>query len=151
MTGLVYFSWVEFKEFTSAPTAPLVVLAYHQTGFPDSDNDLALILPILISSIRMNSALDECLLILLKFLHRIRASYVSLPLTLSTEMVTPLCAILPTIPGAHPDPVVRQSNHRVALLHETKPFRITTLPVCLARYCLGPVHRICLVEARNFY
>ena len=40
-----FLEWT-FKEFTSAPTtAPLVVLAYHQTGFPDSDNDLALILP----------------------------------------------------------------------------------------------------------
>ena len=71
-TRIHTFLGCTIKELKSAPTtAPLVVLAYHQTSFPDSDNDLAPILPILIFSIQINSALDECLSILLKFLHRI--------------------------------------------------------------------------------
>ncbi|EDR06734.1 uncharacterized protein LACBIDRAFT_299557 [Laccaria bicolor S238N-H82] len=101
----------------------LVVVAYHQTGFLDSDNDLAPILPILISSIQINSALDECLSILLKFLHRIRASSVSPPPTLSPEIVTPLCTILPTIASAHPDPLVRHQAFRIisSVLTLTQP------------------------------
>jgi hypothetical protein len=100
-----------------------VVLAYHQTGFPDSDIDLALILPILISSIQTNSALDECLSILLKFLHHIQASSVSPPPTLSPEIVMPLCTILPTVASAHPDPVVRHQAFRIisSLLTLTQP------------------------------
>ncbi|EDR02134.1 uncharacterized protein LACBIDRAFT_310068 [Laccaria bicolor S238N-H82] len=113
-----------YKELTlSLTTATLVVLAYHQTGLPDSNNDLAGILPILISSLQTNSALDECLSILLKFLHRIRASSVSPPPTLSPEVVTPLCTILPTIASAHPDPVVRHQAFRIisSLLTLTQP------------------------------
>ena len=92
---------------------PLVVLAYHQTDFPDSDNDLALILPFLMFSIQINSALEECLSILLKFLHRIRVSSVAPPHTFSPEIVTPLCTILPTIASAHPDPLVRHQTFRI--------------------------------------
>ena len=47
-----------------------------------------------------------------KFLHRIRAPYASSPLIHSPEIVTPLCAILPTIASAHPDPAVRQQTFR---------------------------------------
>ena len=45
-----------------------------------------------------------------KFLHCIRAPFASSPLIHSPEIVTPLCAILPTIASAHPDPVVRQQT-----------------------------------------
>ena len=111
MTGRVYLSWVHIQRpHISTNNGPLVVLAYHQTGFPASDNDLALILPTLISSIQNDSALDECLSILLKFLHRIRVSSVAPPHTFSPEIVTLLCTILPTIASAHPDPLVRHQT-----------------------------------------
>ena len=106
--------WVHIQRtHISTNNGPLVFLAYHQTGFPDSDNDLAFILPILISSIQNDSPLDECLSILLKFLHRIRVSSVAPPHTFSPEIVTLRCTILPTIASAHPDPLVRHQTFRI--------------------------------------
>ncbi|EDR02088.1 uncharacterized protein LACBIDRAFT_332712 [Laccaria bicolor S238N-H82] len=105
-TDAYTFLGCTFKELTSAPTTvALVVIAYHQTGFPDSNNNLAPTLPILISSIQINSALDECLSILLKFLQCIRASSVSPPPTFSPEIVTPLSfTLVQTQPSLLPPP-----------------------------------------------
>ena len=120
---------------------PLVVLTYHQTGFPDSDNDLALILPILIFSIQINSALDECLSILLKFLHRIRASSVSPPSlqNCNASMYYPTYHRQRLLAGLTGDSQLPQMQVAVVgfvkaiieSLHETKHFRIITLPACL--------------------
>ena len=91
-----------------------MIAAYRPSSDTDSDIFLPSILPVLISSIRTNSFLDESLAVLTRTLH-LRQSKTSPP-SLPPHITVPLCDLLPAVASSHSDPLTRHQAFRVLSL-----------------------------------
>ncbi|EGO03319.1 hypothetical protein SERLA73DRAFT_174762 [Serpula lacrymans var. lacrymans S7.3] len=103
----------------------LVYLAHSPHPLADPLQLLNKILPVLISSLQMNVALDECLYLLLDCLTRMSAA-VDLP----DEVVIPLCDTLPALASGHPDAFIRHITFRLlslVLALSSPPLRLQIL------------------------
>lgn len=107
-----------------ASTSDLVFYAYHLPTGIDIERLLSFLVPALISSIQANMFLNESLAILTAYLHAWQTE--SHGRSLSHDVTSPLCGLLPSVASAHPDPSVRHQSFRVlALLLSTADPRLS--------------------------
>lgn len=98
----------------------MISLAHSPPELLESNALLRPFLPILLTSIQTNNALDEALSLILTSLH----SKHSQPKTeLSPELVVPLTSLLSSLASTHPDPSIRHLTFRILslLLSSTAP------------------------------
>lgn len=103
---------MSFSSIT-ASTSSMVILAHSDIDAHENDQLLSKMIPIILASIQANSALDEALTILLKSLHSLQ---VSGRRELSSEVILPLCTVIPPLSSSHPDPLVRHQAFRILSL-----------------------------------
>ncbi|KAJ7596497.1 hypothetical protein C8J56DRAFT_288592 [Mycena floridula] len=100
------------------PSTIDMILLAHAKASLDPPRLLEFMLPLFLASIQANSALDECLSLLLQALYRTQVD----SLNLSPEVIIPLSTLLPSLASGHPDPSVRfQTFRALSLLLSATP------------------------------
>lgn len=99
------------SDFETKPSIPSLILLAHSNSYTLGVPGLVSFLPMILTSIQSNNALDETLGLLLSSFGALRSQVP--PPELPTTLIIPLTHVLASLSSSHPDPTTRHATFRL--------------------------------------